>query len=283
MSLIDTQRRFLGALLEPLYGENRALAELPPAASAPSGSFHATADALLRSTDAVHARERLGLYHRQYWFRLIDSLAEDFPRVRELLGPEIYFAAIERYLLARPPACWTLRHLGAGFADFLRNDSALAATLRPWAASLASYDYAHMQVFEAATLPAPSEADFAARPLVLQPTVLLVSVDRPISSRLRTRRKPAALSLTPHAMSDRPRRELHVVWRTSGHALRARREPLSLLPLLQNLRLGGTLETIIANTRPLPRAVAIKTAFARWSSLGWLALAPSTSPSTSCS
>ncbi len=268
-ALLETQRRFLGALLEPLSGDNRALAELPPGSAAPSDEFNATADRLLQSTSAVGARERLGLYHRQYWFRLLDSLAEDFPRVRELLGAEAHVAAIERYLLAHPPACWTLRHLGSGFGEFLRHDAEIAPALRPWAAALAAYDYAHMQVFEAAAPPAPAEADFASRALTLQPALVLVAVDRPISRLLREGPKPP-----PRSLSSLVRRELHVVWRTSGHALRARREPVSLLPLFLSLRRGGPLVEIIANTRPLPSASAIQTAFSRCRELGWLALLP---------
>lgn len=266
-ALLETQRRFLGAILEPLSGENRALAELPPGAATPSDAFHATADALLQSTENVHARERLGLYHRQYWFRILDSLAEDFPHVRRLLGAEAYLAAIERYLRARPPASWTLRHLGAGFGDFLRTDVGLPLPLRPWAADLAAYEYAHMQVFEAARLPAPSDADLATRSLTLQPDVILVPFALPISRFLAS----DAATFTP---TEAPRRELHVVWRTSGHALRACQEPVSLLPLLRSLRRGGPLADLIAATRPLPRPALIQTAFARWRQLGWLALAP---------
>ncbi len=230
--LLHTQCRFFDALLEPLSGENRALAELPPGPAAPSDAFNATADALLRSTDAVHARERLALYHRQYWWRLLDSLAEDFPRVRELLGADAFRAALERYLRARPPASWTLRHLGAGFATFLRDDAETTPAIRPWAVALADYEYAHMQVFEAAALPFPTETDFATRPLSLQASVALVPVDRPISRLLRP-----GTTVRPE-ITGAPRRELHVVWRTSGHALRARREPVSLLPLLLRLRFG---------------------------------------------
>ena len=270
-ALLATQRRFLGALLEPLSGENRSLAGLPPGAAMPTAAFHAAADELLRSTDAVPARERLGLYHRQYWFRLVDSLAEDFPRVRDLLGAENYSAAIERYLLARPPACWTLRHLGAGFADFLRADAAIPGLLRPWAGALAAYDYAHMEVFEAAALPTPADADLASRALTLQPGVALVPVERPISRLL----GEGPARPTDAALSARPRRELHVVWRTGGHALRARREPVALLPLLQSLRRGGGLDVVLATARPLPRPALIEAAFARWRTLGWLALAPS--------
>lgn len=269
-ALLETQRRFLGALREPLAGEPRALASLPPGASAPSDAFHATADSLLRSTATVHARERLGLYHRQYWFRLIDSLAEDFPRVRELLGPDAFLAAIERHLAARPPSCWTLRHLGADFAGALRDDPDLPPDIRPWAAAMATFEYAHMQVFEAASLPAPADADLAARALALQPAVALVLADRPLS-RLLGKTPPRDAVAT--AATRRVRRELHVVWRTSGHAMRSRREPLALLPLLQALRRGGTLTEIISTTCPLPRPDLIQTAFARWRSLGWLGLA----------
>lgn len=270
-SLLSTQRRFLGALLEPLSGENREPTGLPPGAASPSDSFHAAADTLLRSTETVHARERLGLYHRQYWFRLIDSLAEDFPRVRYLLGDAPFHSAIERHLLARPPACWTLRHLGAGFADFLRADTSLPAPLRPWAGALADHAYAHMRVFEAAALPAPADADFATRSITLQPGVAPVLVERPIS-RLLNRENPRPPS--PASLAAPPRRELHVVWRTAGHAIRSRREPLPLLPLLQSLLLGGALPDIVAATRPLPAPMLIETAFARWRALGWLALSP---------
>lgn len=268
-SLLSTQRRFLGALLEPLSGENRALAELPPGDKTPAPAFHAVADELLRSTESVHARERLGLYHRQYWFRLIDSLAEDFPRVRELLGPEAFLAAIERNLLARPPASWTLRHLGEGFADFLRADSSLSAPLRPWAGALADHEYAHMRVFEAAALPEPADADFATSHVMLQPDVAIILAERPIS-RLLAGEKSRPLS--PLALASAPRRELHVVWRTAGHAIRSRREPLSLLPLLRGLEKGGALDAIISSARPLPRPALIRPAFARWRALGWLAL-----------
>jgi hypothetical protein len=267
-SLLEIQRRFAGALLEPLSGENRALADLPAGAPSPSTDFHRTADDLLRSTDAVHARERLELYHRQYWWRLLDSLAEDFGRVRDLLGADAFVAALERYLVARPPSAWTLRRLGADLADSLRADPSLPAALRPWAAALAEFEYAHMKVFEAARLPVPDDAALFTSPLTLQPDLAVVAVDRPISRLLSGQLAPADLA----AAAPR-RRELHIVWRSPAHALRSRREPLSLLPLLKRLQAGGPLADIIAGTRPLPRADLIEAAFARWRELGWVALA----------
>ena len=272
-ALLDLQRRFAGALLEPLSGENRALAELPSGAAAPSDEFNRTADALLRSTESVHARERLELYHRQYWWRLLDSIAEDFTRVRDLLGKDVFLAALEGFLVARPPTSWTLRQAGAGFADFLRSDVGLSPALRPWAAALAEFEHAHMQIFEAARLPSPTDADLASgAALTLQPDLVLIATDLPISRFISGKLTPEAATLLA------PRRELHVVWRSSGHALRSRREPVSLLPLLRRLQRGGPLVDIIAGTRPLPRPALIESAFARWRELGWLALSASTTP-----
>jgi len=269
--LLATQRRFLAALLEPLVGDNRSLAELPPGAPAPSPAFAATADALLRSTPGLHARERLGLYQRQYWFRLLDSLNEDFPRVRTLLGPATFQALLERYLAARPPSSWTLRHLGAGLAGHLRSDPELDPALRPWAAALADCEYAEFPAFEAPALPQPQNEDFPARPLQLQPCVCLVPVDRPLSRLPDAAPPPLTLLHSP-----RPRRELHVIWRDSGHHIRTRREPLALLPLLRSLQKGGLLNDIITRTPALPPPSSLSAAFTRWRTLGWLALqAPS--------
>lgn len=271
-ALLDLQRRFADALLEPLSGENRALAELPAGAADASEEFNRTADALLRSTEAVHARERLELYHRQYWWRLLDSITEDFTRVRDLLGKDAFLRALEAYLIARPPTCWTLRQAGAGFAEFLRSEVGLPPALRPWAAALAEFEYAHMQVFEAPRLPEPTDADLGSgAALTLQPDVVLIETDLPISRFLSGKLGSEAMANT---VPGAPRRQLHAVWRSSAHSLRAQREPVSLLPLLRRLKRGGTLAEIIADTRPLPRPALIEAAFARWRSLGWLALSP---------
>lgn len=271
--LLATQRRFFGALTEPLFGENRARAELPPApgAAAPSVAFLATADALLRSTPAVPAEERLGLYQRQYWYRLIDSLAEDFPRVRRLLGREAFYSALERHLQACPPATYTLRTLGAGFAAWVARDTATPTSLRPWAAALAALDYAHLGAFEAADAPVAGEDDFAVHPLRLHPSVQLVPVERPLARWLAlaadTPESDAPLSPPDDAGAAR---ELHVVWRTPDHRLRETREPRSLLALLSELRVGGPLADLIERTHPLPAPAVIQDAFARWRARHWL-------------
>lgn len=263
--LAHTQRRFFDALLEPLSGEARSVTELAPAAAEVSTAFRETADTLLRSTPAVSATERLGLYHRQYWYRLLDSIAEDFPRLQKLLGRDAFWALMERYLCARPPASFTLRHLGAGLADFIAEDEQLPATLRPWATDLARFEYAFMEVFEAAEAALPSDADLAARELKLSPAVRLLPVARPLSAWMRDEARPPA--------EFTPRRQLLVVWRDSGHRLRDAREPLSLLPLLRSLQTGGALGDILARCPLLPAPAVIEAAFARWRRRDWIALA----------
>lgn len=263
--LAHTQRRFFDALLEPLSGEARSLTELPPATDDVSTAFRETADALLRSTAAVSAAERLGLYHRQYWYRILDSVAEDFPRLQKLLGRDAFWSLIERYLGAKPPASFTLRHLGAGLADFIAEDGELAATLRPWAADLARFEYAYMEVFEAAEPVLPADAALAADPLRLSPAVRLVTASRPLYDWMHDDTRPPGDFV--------PRRQLLVVWRDSGHRLRDAREPLALLPLLRSLQTGGTLGEILARCPRLPAPDVIESAFARWRRRDWIALA----------
>ena len=73
------QCRFLVALQEPLVGESRAKSELPSRPLALSENFGRTARDYIAPSATLRANERLELYHRQYWYRLLDSLAEDFP------------------------------------------------------------------------------------------------------------------------------------------------------------------------------------------------------------
>lgn len=263
--LDETQRLFFAALTEPLAGDARVRADLPPGDRDVSGAFHSAANQLLRSTPGFSASERLGLYQRQYWYRILDSLAEDFTHLKRLLGGSCFWALLERYLAAHPPADFTLRHLGAGLADFIAADPGLTLDLRRWGADLARFEYALMEVFEAANPVPPVDSDFALRAVRLASSVRLVPVMCPIGTWLHNpERRHTEMPL---------RRQLLVVWRNTSHCIQHTREPLPLLPLLESLRSGGPLGDILARARRLPAPQTIEAAFARWHRLGWISLA----------
>lgn len=118
-NLLSLQRRFMTALREPIFGDSRARSALPDRTGAVSAKFIETAEELITPSVSMNSMERLELYHRQYWHCLLDSMAEDFPALRQLLGDATFWQLIEAYLEATPPRSFTLRHLGADLAEFV--------------------------------------------------------------------------------------------------------------------------------------------------------------------
>ena len=47
---------------------------------------------LIRANARMTAHERLEIYARQYWFRLLDCLYDDYPGLRSLLGQKRFHA-----------------------------------------------------------------------------------------------------------------------------------------------------------------------------------------------
>ncbi len=76
-------------------------------------------DAVVDSV-AHHAKERLAIYNRQYWFRLLSALQTEFPSLARLLGHWTFNGYAMKFLLQSPPQHFDLSHAADGFADFVR-------------------------------------------------------------------------------------------------------------------------------------------------------------------
>ena len=68
----------------------------------PSASFVATATRHLSPSATLDPVERLDLYHRQYWYRVLDSLQEDFPALEHLLGEGTVYIDVNSAPCLRP-------------------------------------------------------------------------------------------------------------------------------------------------------------------------------------
>ncbi len=173
--LNETQREFFSALLKPLRGRSRQSTDLPTNQDPHDPTFLATADRMLRHSPTLLPAECLELYHRQYWFRILDSLEEDFPGLIRLIGKDTFWQIAENYLLENPSRSFTLRHLGSRFAEFLRKHLA-DPTLRRRAVAVAEIECAQMAVFEAADAEALSPERIAGgTSITLHPAVILLS------------------------------------------------------------------------------------------------------------
>ena len=67
----------------------------------------------------LSADGRLALYAGGYRARLIESLRDEYPALRLLVGDTVFDLFAGGYIAARPPRHFSLYALGAGFADYL--------------------------------------------------------------------------------------------------------------------------------------------------------------------
>ena len=81
--------------------------------------------------DEDRAADRLGVYAGMFRQRLLDALAEDFPRTREALG-ETFESIATQYIERHPSDDPSLRNMGRHFPSFLADALADTACLE-WA------------------------------------------------------------------------------------------------------------------------------------------------------
>jgi hypothetical protein len=258
--LEEIQREFFAALQMPLRGTSRRSTELPPCSEGHSQEFLAKAEELMKPGDNLSSAERLELYHRQYWFRVLDSVADDFPVLRRMAGEETFWTLLEGYLQAFPSESYTLRHLGRAVAKFVAGWEGIDATRRRWFSAVAELEYAAMETFEAAGRePLPPER-IASEVLELQPHVRLVKVS-----------VPADLCFTWETFEPSQEETTCVaVWRGAKGAHMQRLDAVEYV-LLERLREGKSLEELFADpVEPEPTAAEVQQWFAEWQSRGWI-------------
>src|SRR5690606_32900310 len=83
-------------------------------------NLRAEANARLRTRNGMSGLERLEVYNRQYWFRLVTIMQEEYPCALHLIGLDAFNGWVVRYLDANPPASPYLATMDAGFPAFLR-------------------------------------------------------------------------------------------------------------------------------------------------------------------
>lgn len=263
-NLDDLQREFFRALLLPLRGSSRISTELSPSEEGHSPEFFKIADDIIKPGPSLTSAERLELYHRQYWFRILDSLAEDFPVLRRMAGDEIFWELIETYLLGRPSRSFTLRHLGEAFADFIGTSDLLDGTRQQWFGSVAKIEYAFMECFESAQSAFPDADDFLNSIIELQDDVKLLHLPVPADLCWEWEDFSPADSLDPQPVDV-------AVWREASGRSRQERVEAAEVPLLVRLKQGILLSDLFDSLpEPVPSEQDVSRWFAKWHGHRWL-------------
>jgi hypothetical protein len=209
----------------------------------------------------------LELYHRQYWYRLLDSIAEDFPLLIRVMGADRFWALIEDYLLTCSSTSFTLRHLGERLPGFLQTWESATESERAWFHSIARLEYARMEVFERSECRPILPTELATEELILQPHVVRLSLPAPADE------CEDWDGLETVEIPDEP--TLLAVWRTAERLPQhVRLSPIENI-LLDRLAAGGTLESLFSEpVEPEPSDAEVAAWFAGWQDRGWIAVKP---------
>ncbi len=139
----------------------------------------------IKPHDRLTSLDRLQIYNRCYWYRVLDCLYDDFPGVQAVLGARAFLRLITAYLTAYPSISYTLRDLGSRMERFLRSQPQWAGARLPLALDMIRFEWAQITAFDDPALPpVPMDDLLGASPatlrLGLQPYVALLDLAHPV-------------------------------------------------------------------------------------------------------
>jgi hypothetical protein len=285
--LRELQRQFATGIMRPLTSEQTMHPEWSdgtPSADAVAG--------FIKANNRLTSIERLEIYNRQYWYRLIDCFYEDFPGLRTLLGDRVFSAMTEAYLNRHRSRSYTLRDLGQDLERFLEEEPQWIGKHGHLARDVVRLEWAHIVAYDGEALP-PLEIDEllgqdpAVLKLTLQPHLTLLACDYPVDTfLLATRRRDEPTGGASHAVAERqrkkatkkvPRPRAKPTWlaiHRHSHSVYYKRLDPAAFALLHALRTGRTLAQACEDAASLGGenfGHELKDWFTQWATFGWFA------------
>jgi hypothetical protein len=167
--------------------------------------------ALVKPNSRLTAFERLEIYNRSYWSRVLDAFSEDFPGVRALVGAAGFDRLRRAYLADCPSGSFTMRDLGQHLVAWLETHSAYAEPHTAAVLDMAKLEWAEIESFDAAEHERLAPEHIAAldptASLQLQPHIRLLEVTYPVDSMIFGIRKAARRNGSPARTFARTRVE----------------------------------------------------------------------------
>lgn len=247
----------------------------------------------IKPNDRLTSFDRLEIYNRQYWFRLLDCLHDDYPGLRSLLGQRKFHQLCREYLTVYPSQSWTLRNLGRRLPEFIQERPELSAPKTAMALDITRFEWAQVVAFDEAKLkPLPVDdllgRDPAQLCLGLQPHLSLVPLKHAVDDYfMAVRQADSGLrDAASNAQDQAPKRErsrrvampkaqpLWLAVHRSNNEIyfkRLEREAyLTLQGLRDGLTMSAALELALAEADPTQDwLVKIRDWFENWAALGW--------------
>ena len=244
------------------------------------------ASEIIAPNSRLTAFERLEIYNRQYWFRVLDALREDFTALAAVLGEKRYHSVAVGYLADQPSTSFTLRNLGSKLVSWIAQHPGEVGSRYALALDVARLEWAQVEAFDRAeyrpmTVHEVQSLGGDSR-IHLQPHLQLLELDHAVGDLVVALHREAenadADRSRPHKISrsaSRRRKTWIAAHRVGGtvYYRKLKGEEYLLLKALESGRsLGSALEAAFQDSR-IPdekRAAAISSFFQSWTELGWL-------------
>lgn len=285
--LRDFQRVMAEAMFLPLTPKSGMQRRWPD-----GRSMSGVVEEFVKPNDRLTSFERLEIYSRSYWFRILDCFYDDFPGLRAVVGERAFVKLAEAYLAKYPSASFTLRNLGSRLEKFLREEPHWAGAKFDLAFDVARFEWAQITAFDdEARTPLHVDELLGSDPsklqLGLQPYIAVLALDFPVDDFMLAVKKHDALRAeASNAKTSAPkikrakkvplpkRAKTYVAIHRHDNSLYYKRLTPEAHALLVALRKGATVEEACARAlkKADPKinwAEQIKTWFQNWSSLGW--------------
>jgi hypothetical protein len=292
MNLLEFQRRMAADVKRPLTPQfgMRQVAE-------DGRTMNAIASRYVKESSSLSSFERLEIYNKQYWLRLVGAVSEDYSTLLRVLGQNRFDALILAYLRENPSTSFTLRDLGGRLPSWLAKNPGHAGARHELAVDVARLEWAYVEAFDGASLPPLSMAEFAnllpGSVLSLQPHLQLLDLRYPVdeivlSLRQSTTHNQIASNAVTQKLKVSRRVSLPKVGAPSPTFLAVHRFENSVyyrridreaFLLLSSIRLGDSITTMVdkafkeSSLTARERADKVREYFTHASELGWLAAA----------
>lgn len=287
MSLAQIQREMARAVMMPLTADEEMQRE-----SADGRAMEHVAANFIAPNSRLNAFERLEIYNKQYWFRVLGALAEDFPALRSVIGARAFEAMSVAYLSAHPSRSFSLRNLGSHLAEWLQKNPQYAGRRAILAQDVAKMEWAFVEAFDNGerdplTLEQIATLDGNSR-LGLQPHLQLVELEYPVDDLVlnlhKHDKKQTSEAGVQHEDDEQGPAKLPTLRRRptwlaahrvdfSVYYLRLRRGQFYMLKAIRQGRpLAEAIEVGITSARApsAKRPQLVREWFTDWAELGWI-------------
>ncbi len=280
--LRDFQRLMMQAVTRPLGAGDRSQRRWTDGRTTAEvvGTFS-------KANEHLSSLDRIEIYNRMYWFRTLDSLYEDLPGVRAVLGERKFMRLIETYMVKMPSRSFTLRDLPSRLEKFIRTHGKLTTPYTALAADMAAFEWAQIECYDGEARPPMTSADLVGTPsarlkMDVQPQVQLLRLQYPVDDYAIALKKNGMRAEASNAVESasagkratklvrrpKPKRTYLAVHRHEGTIYYKNLELASYRMLLA-LRAGKTLPQAIAAAGPRVKPARVQEWFANWMQLGW--------------